>query len=190
MVVSHDFSSLLEDDLDQLLDRCQRPRRTFAGRPVILLGRDSQSKLKEFISPINRLDRRGPSYSFNSQARQPFFRIMDRSSIFSEHRSYERPANTTNRKRDRSRMTCLKCCPVLKLLSPRSAGQRYFGLQSSPRRIRIANPVQRFPQVEIAAIYKSAPARGRLESCPAQLPMNGQSQLRLHRASNARACPR
>ena len=34
-----------------------------AGRPPILLGEDLQSKLKEFISPIIRLDRLRSSYN-------------------------------------------------------------------------------------------------------------------------------
>jgi len=54
----------------------------FAGRPAILLGRDLQSKLKEFISPIKSLDRPECQTGQLIDTRN-LFRKMDRSSIFS-----------------------------------------------------------------------------------------------------------
>ena len=91
------FPLYLDDDPDQCQAAADGLAEHNAGRPVILLGRDLQSKLKEFISPINCLDMREASYSLHDLASKAFFRIMDAPTDFRTSRPQTKRTGDSNR---------------------------------------------------------------------------------------------
>lgn len=84
-------SSLLADCSKELWTTANGLSPVTCGKAPILLGRDLQSKLKEFISPINPFDRSGGMIQRGRPAPLAFFRIMDASFRFLDEQVPEEP---------------------------------------------------------------------------------------------------